>query len=190
MNINKAIRKQKKSSERFWLSMSFIFFVLPTLMIFAKVFSLFIIIYLISIEFLIIIAILASINKETLKFEYNNTLKIKNGIWKSKYSIKCSDVLFIHAYGEEENLKILIILKSKMRNKNLKVIDSEMLKKYTSSRGCNINAKVRNLQKKYYYVIINKGGYLKYELLNTIYKYCVNAYFTDNAIKKIKEYRT
>lgn len=189
MNINKAIRKQKKSFKRFWLSMGFIFLLLPILVIVTQKYSFFIIAYLVVIEFLIVISILVHIHMETLKFQYTNKLKIQNGIWGGKYTIVCNNVMFVHTINDKRDMKIVLVLKSKMRNKNIKVIDSKFLQKYTLKNGYNISYKMENLQKKYYYIIINKGGYYKYEFLNFIYRYCVKAYFTDKAIERIKEYR-
>lgn len=189
MDINKAIRKQKKSFKRFWLSMSFIFWLLPILVIITQKYSFFIIAYLVVIEFLIVISILVHIHVETLNFQYNNKLKIQNGLWGGKYTIICDKVMFVHTINHKKDMKIVMILKSRTRNRNIKTIDSKFLQKYTLKNGYNISHKIENLQKKYYYLIINKGGYYKYELLNLIYRYCVKAYFTDEAIEKIKEYR-
>ncbi|MCY6369832.1 hypothetical protein [Clostridium ganghwense] len=189
MNINKAIRKQKKSFKRFWLSMSFIFLFLPITVVLTKRFSFFFIAYLLIIEFLIIITILTRTHKEILKFEYRNNMKIKNGLWRGKYTIICDKVMFVHTINQGKDMKIIMILKSRMRNDKIKVMDSKFLKKYTLAQGFNINFKVENLQKQYYYLIVNKGGYYKYELLDMIYRYCVKAHFTDDAIEKIKEYR-
>lgn len=189
MNINKAIRKQKKSFKRFWLSMSFIFLLLPISVVITNKYSFFIIIYLVVIEFLIVLSILVHIHRETLKYEYRNKLKIQNGLWGGKYNIICDKVMFVHTMNNKKDMKIVLILKSRMRNENIKMIDSKFLQKYTLEKGYNIGSRVDNLQKKYYYLIINKGGYCKYELLNFIYRYCVKAYFTDEAIEKIKEYR-
>lgn len=189
MNINKAIRKQKKSFKRFWLSMSFIFLLLPISVVITKRYSFFIIAYLVIIEFLIVISILVHIHRKTLKFQYRNKLKIQNGLWGGKYTIICDKVMFVHAVNDKKDMKIVLVLKSRMRNKSIKIIDSKFLQKYTLKNGYNIGSKIENLQKKYYYIIINKGGYYKYELLNFIYRYCVKAYFTDEAIEKIKEYR-
>ncbi|MCY6355496.1 hypothetical protein [Clostridium sp. ZS2-4] len=189
MNINKAIRKQKKSFKRFWLSMSFIFLLLPISVVITRKASFFIITYLVVIEFLIVISILVHIHTQTLKFEYSGKLKIQNGLWCGKYSIICNNVMFVHTINDKKDMKIVLILKSGMRNKNINMIDLKFMEKYTLKNGYKINSKVENLQKKYYYIIINKGGYYKYELLNLIYRYCVKAYFTDEAIEKIKEYR-
>lgn len=189
MNINKAIRKQKKSLKRFWLSMSFIFLLLPVSVVITRKFSFFIITYLVVIEFLIVISILIHTHRETLKYEYTNKFKIQNGLWGGTYNIICDKVMFVHTVNDKKDMKIVLILKSRTRNKNIKTIDSKFLQTYTLKNGYNISSKIENLQKKYYYIIINKGGYCKYELLNLIYRYCVKAYFTDEAIEKIKEYR-
>lgn len=189
MDISKALRKQKKSIKRFWLSMGFIFFILPTTVLLNRTFSFFIILYLFIIEILIIVALIVRTHKDTLKFKYDNKLRIQNGLFRGKYYIDCEKVVFVHCIGEED-FKILIILRSRLRNKNIKVLDSKFFEKYAISKGLRMSATLNNLEKKYYYIIINRGGYKKYELINTIYRYCVKARFTGEAIEKIKEYRS
>lgn len=189
MNINKAIRKQKKALKRFMLSMGFIFLILPLVVYFTKIFSAFFLAYLIIIEILIVFVIMIREDKETLKFEYNNKLKIQNGIFKDRYVILCDRVMLVHTLNEGKDLEIIIILKSRLRNKKIKPIDSRFLKKYSWFNKYYDNLKKQNNYKECYYLIINKGGYSKYELLDLIYRYSVKAYFTENAIKRIKEYR-
>ncbi|KYH29394.1 MULTISPECIES: hypothetical protein [Clostridium] len=188
MNINKAIRKQKKSIKRFMLSMGFIFILLPTVAYVSKISSWFLIIYLILIEIFIIVAILIRLNRETLKFEYGSRLKIQNGILGEGYSIDCNKVKAVHSINRGKALEIIVILKSRFRNKNIKKVDSNFLK---DNNWANIyfNDTKENSKTEYYYIIIDKGGYIKYKFLDLLYRNCIKADFTEEAIKRIKEYR-
>lgn len=189
MNINKAIRKQKKTLKWFMLTMGFIFLMLPLVVYFTKIFSAFFLAYLSIIEILIVFVMIIRADKETLKFEYNNKLKIQNGIFKDKYIILCDRVMLVHTLNEGKDLEIIMILKSRLRNKKIKQIDSRFLKRYSWFNEYHDNLKRHNNYKECYYIIINRGGYSKYELLDLIYRYSVKAYFTEDAIKRIKEYR-
>lgn len=189
MNINKAIRKQNKTFNRFVLSMSFIFLALPIILYFTKIFSTFFIAYLTTIEILIVIVLVARWDKETLKFDYNNKLIIQNGAFRDRYTIPWDRVEVVQTINEGKDLEIVLILKSRLRNKKIKKIDTKFLKKHPWAEKYYNNLISLKENREYYYVIINKGGYLKYELLDLIYRYCVKAHFTEEAIRRIKEYR-
>ncbi|MCY6485612.1 hypothetical protein OW763_14855 [Clostridium aestuarii] len=189
MNINKAIRKQRKLFKSFLLSMSFIFFILPIISISTGSLNAFFLIYLTTIQILIVIAVIKRVNKENLKFKYNNKIKIESGILKNRYTILCDKVNIVHTINKEKDLKIIMILSSRFRNKKINKIDSKFLKKYTCMKKYYHNLKCEKHSEKYYYLVINKGGYSKYQLLDMIYRYCVQAYFTEEAIENIKEYR-
>jgi len=189
MNINKAIRKQKRSYKRFRLSMGFIFFMLPVILYFTKTFSTFFLAYLGVIEILIIAAIIISIDKGTLKFEYNNKLIIQNGIFGDRFIILPDKVEIVHTLSNSKDLEVIMILKSRVRNKKIKKIDTKFLKKHTWAEKYYENLITLKENREYFYIIINKGGFLKYSLLDLIYRYCVSSHFTEDAIKNIKEYR-
>ena len=189
MNINKAIRKQIKIFKRFMLSMSFIFLTLPIVLYFAKTFSTFLLIYLGIIEMLILIVMFVRLNRETLKFEYTSVFKIQNGIFRDRFILICDRVEIIHTSNEGKDLEIVIIMSSRVRNKRVRRVDSKFLKKHPWANKYYDNFKNVNSNKDYFYVVIDKGGYSKYKLLDLLYKYCVKAHFTEEAIRRIKEYR-
>lgn len=189
MNINKAIKKQKKSTKRFVRFMGFIFLLLPTILYLNNVFTAFILVYLAIIEILIIVVILLRIDKKTLKFNYTQKMKIQNGIFGDKYIIDCQRVEIVHTIRENENIEIILILNSKSRNKRIKKVDSKFLKNNPWMAKYYNVLKNSKIGKDYYYVAVSKGGYIKYILLDELYKYCTKAYFTDSSIKSIKEYR-
>lgn len=129
MNINKAIRKQKKSYKRFMLTMSFIFLLLPAILYFTHIFSAFFISYLVFIEFLIILVMFIKADKERLKFKIDTKMKIINGLWGGKYVVPCDKVKMVHTYKEGKDLRIIVILRSKFRNPKIRIVGPQFIKK-------------------------------------------------------------
>lgn len=190
MNINKAIRKQKKTYKRFMLSMCFIFVLLPNILIASKSINMFFIIYLVCIELMITFVVLLRFNEEYIDFKLDGyKISIWCGITKIKFIIICKKVELVHADGNGKNLEIIIITKSKFRNKRINPVDINFLKKYPYVAQMYNKIKIKNLEESYFYFIINQGGFKKYILLDELYRYCVQAVFSDDAIEKIKEYR-
>jgi hypothetical protein len=196
MNINKAIRKQSKSYKRFLLSMSFVFFLLPFFLNFYKKFTIFYVAYLSVIEVLILISIIISSNKELLKFEYKNgKLKIEIGVKRESVNIICKKILYVDVELEESreskfrDFKIIMLSNSKFNNKKMKKANPEFIKKYTRIAYHYDKFRLRKPEDEFYYLIINDGGLNKYKLLDTIYKSCVYAVFSEDAVERIKTYR-
>jgi hypothetical protein len=190
MNINKAIRKQKKTYKRFMLSMSFIFVLLPIILMISKIISTFFVIYLICIELLITFVVLLRFNEEYIDFKLDGyKISIWCGIAKVKFIIMCEKVALIHTRDQGRNLEIIIITKSRFRNKKIYPVDIIFLKRYPYVAQMYNKIKIQNPEETYFYFIIKHGGFRKYILLDDLYKSCVQAVFSDEAIEKIKEYR-
>jgi len=190
MNINKAIRKQNKLYKRFLQSMGFIFLILPIVMYMAKRYSVFFLIYLLIIDALIIIAIIIRSSHERLKVECSaDRIRIKAGLFTEEYNINSDKVAIVHTEGRGERLEIIVITTSRFRNNKIKRISSDFLKKYTYAAFHYYRIKKQHPEIEYYYFIITKGGYCKYNLIDMFYKSCLRAYFTENAINTLKEYR-
>lgn len=192
MNINKAIRKQKKSYKRFMLSMCFIFLLLPIILFIFKSFKAFYILYLIIIEALILAAIIIRSNNETLKFEYNNyRLKINQGKIRHELNIVCERVVYVHTENidDGEDFNIYLICSSKFRSKRLFSINIDFLTIHPYIAYYYNKIKTQYPEKQYYYAAIKSGGLIKYTLLDIIYKSCVYAEYSEDAIEKIKRYR-
>ena len=196
MNIDKAIRKQKKSYKRFLLSMCFIFFALPAILILSKKVYIFYIVYLIIIEALILMSIFIRISNESLKFKNDGyRLQISIGINNKKINIITEKVSLVHVEnilsdkGEVIDFKIILIAGSKFRSDRMVPISINFLKKYSYIAYHYNRIKVMQPEDNYYYTIIKKGGFNKYPLMDIIYKTCVYSYFTGEAIEKIKFYR-
>lgn len=196
MNIDKAIRKQKKSYKRFLLSMCFIFFTLPAVLILSKKFYIFYIVYMIIVEFLILVSIFIRTSNESLKFKNDGyRLSLSLGITNKKLNIITEKVSLVHVEdvlsdkGEVIDFKIILITGSKFRSDRMLPVSINFLKKYSYVAHHYNRIKVMQPENNYYYTIIKRGGLNKYPLLDIIYKTCVYSYFTGEAVEKIKFYR-
>lgn len=172
------------------LSMCFIFALLPIILIVSKNVNIFFLTYLACIELMIIAVVLLRVNEEYVNFNWDRyKITIWCGIFKVKFSIICDKVALIHTAGQGGNLEIIIITKSRFRNKRIVPIDINFLKKNPYVAKIYNKIKTDNLEESYFYVVIKHGGFSKYILLDELYKSCVHAVFSDDAIESIKEYR-
>ncbi|HEY8803651.1 MAG TPA: hypothetical protein VIM42_00820, partial [Clostridium sp.] len=171
MNINKAIRKQKRTYKRFMLSMCFIFVLLPIILIISKVINMFFITYLLCTELIIVFVILFRFNEEYIDFKLEGyKIRIWCGIAKVKFIIICKKVNLVHVEGHGRNLGIIIIVKSKFRNKKIYPVEINFLKKYPYVAQMYNKIKILNPEENYFYFTINNGGFKKYILLDELYK--------------------
>ena len=191
MNIDKAIRKQRKSYKIFMLTMSFIFLILPTALFATELHkNLFLLFYMAIIELLVAMSMFIRANHERLEFEYgNNKLKISVGLIRKNYIIFCDKIALVHTEDKEDDFSIIIVTTLKFRNKKIRLISKEFLKRYPYAGNEYLKLKKKEPEKPFYYIVIKKGGLKKYLLLNTIYKNSVKAVFTDEAIENIKKAR-
>ena len=191
MNIDKAIRKQRKSYKIFMLTMSFIFLILPTVLFLTELHkNLFFLFYMVIIELLVAMSMFIRANQESLEFEcINNKLKISVGLIRKNYIIFCDKIALVHTEDKEEDFSIIIVTTLKFRNKKIRLINKEFLKRYPYLGNEYLKVKKKKPENTFYYIVIKKGGLKKYLLLNTIYKNSVKAIFTDEAIENIKKSR-
>lgn len=191
MDINKAIRKQKRSSKRFVLVMCFIFFILPIILYFSNIYTVFLIGYLLVIESLIVTAVLFKRDSNAISYSCGyGKFKFSQGIIKKSFNINCDKVIFVHAEkGEEkEGIDIIMLTTSRFRNKNIKLVDQEFLKKYAYLSHEYKKHKLSSPEEHYYYIVISRGGCIKYKILMDLYKSCVRAKYSEAAIEAIKQW--
>lgn len=189
MDIDKVLRKQKKSYKRFMLSMGFIFVLLPIVLQVSGNFNMFFIFYLILIEGLIIFSMLIRHNEEYLVYKVSGTkLTIITSARKIRYHISTEKVAIVHTLNNEKNFDLMIVTKSRFRNKRLGHLDFKVLEKYPEVEKVYNKVKMPE-EGPYYFFFVRKGGMKKYLLLNFLYKYCATAVFTESAVERIKETR-
>lgn len=190
MDINKAIRKQEKSHKRFLFFLGFIFFALPLLLAILRRFQLFFLLYLLIIELLILATIFVSINYNFLKYSVDGyKLKLKFRRFGEEYNILCDKVALVHVEGKGPEMSIVLLTTSRFRNKRINEVDEVFLGKYAYLSHHYYRIKKMNAELDYFYIIITKGYYHKYRMLDLIYRNCVKAYYTEETVEKIKEYR-
>jgi hypothetical protein len=190
MNINKAIRKQEKSHKRFLFFLGFIFFAMPLVLYLTQRFNLFFFIYLGIIEILVLSAILLSINNNYFKYSVDGyKMKLKFGRLGEGFNIICDKVALVHSEGSGNEMKIVMIMTSRFRNKRINAVDEDFIRKHPYISHQYYKIKKLNPENNYYYLIITKGSYHKYRMLDMIYRNCVKSYYTEETVEKIKEYR-
>lgn len=189
MDINKVLKKQRKSYLRFMLSMGFIFLLLPMVLWLTKQITTFFLGYLVVIELMILALMIMRYNEEYLKSAViDDKISIAMLGGRVKYKISYSKVALVHTIPHDKNFDILIITKSNFRNKRMRVVTKKALEKYSAIEKDYRKIKMPE-SGSYYYFIVRRGGAKKYLLLDLLYKYSVSAIFTENAVKNIKEYR-
>ncbi|WP_032121298.1 hypothetical protein [Clostridium amazonitimonense] len=187
MDIKKAVKRQKKYFKIFMISMIFMFLILPLALFLYGNINWFLLSYMISVEIMIVFAIIYRCNWEALSFQcYNNKLKLKSGIIDQETMVFCDKISIIHTLKDKEDMEIIIVSSTKIRSKRSKPINKDFYKKYPVASMKYEKQKKLNPERDYYYLVIKKGGFYKYELLDVIYKNCVKAVYTEEAIENIK----
>lgn len=187
MDINKAIKWEKKLHKRFYISMLLISLILPIIMMLTGKNTTFYVGYLAIIEGLIIIAVINKINFNYLNYTCaNNKLKFRSGIFSKEHLILCDKVAIVHTEKMEEEMEIILLTSVRFRNKALKPVSKGFLKKYPSVAYEYMAQKELEAEKVFYFQVIKRGGLKKYLLLENIYKNCVKAVYTEEAIENIK----
>lgn len=187
MEINKALKRIRKKENIFFIIMGILSVSIPTLAYLANFKNIFIYLYIVIIEFLILIAILSRINTCTLKFKYyNSRFKIKQGLFLRESIILCENVAIVHTSKEREDVEIIIVTSSKFRNKKARPVTKGFLKKYPEVEREYKRLKKINEEQTYYFQIIRNGSLRKYIFLENIYTTCVKSAYTPAAIESIK----
>jgi hypothetical protein len=139
------------------------------------------------------------VNNELLLFNCDGCrLKIILGVKKSKLVLTCRNVMAVHVerdiYKDDKNIevpdfKIIVLTDSKFRSNRIIPVNVNFLKKHSYAAGEYSRLKSIYPDKQFYYTVIKRAGIKKYPLLDCIYKNCVYAHFTEDAIDVIKFYR-
>jgi hypothetical protein len=126
-------------------------------------------------------------NSYRVEYRYsNNRLVFITGIFAKEHLILCDKVVLVHTNKSEYDLEIVLITSIIFKNKGLRPIDNNFLKRYPQVAQEYNDIKLQNPKKDYYFQIIKRGGLKKYLLLDSIYKNCVKAIYTDESIQNIK----
>lgn len=187
MDIYKALKWEKKLIKRFYIMMFLISFILPIIMMLVGKNTLFYVGYLAVIEVLILIAVIMKLNLTKIKYSCsNNKLKFKSGIFSKEQLMLCDKVAIVHTEKIEEDMEIVLLTTVRFRNTSLKPVTKGFLKKYSRVMYEYTAQKELEPEKVFYYQVIKRGGLKKYLFLETVYKNCVKAVYTEEAIENIK----
>ncbi|MBU3209817.1 hypothetical protein [Clostridium algidicarnis] len=187
MHIEKAIKNQNRNLKIFMMLMISMFLILPLALFLYGNINWFLLSYMIFVEFMIAFATISKYNSQKIKFNCsNNKLKLKLGILGETTLIFCDKISIVHTAKSKEDIEIIIISNTKIKNKRAKPINESFYKRYPMLAKKYENEKKENPEKNYYFFIIKKGGFYKYNLLDAIYKNSVKAVYTDETIENIK----
>lgn len=187
MDIYEAIKRERKHIKIFFITMAIIALILPLILIITGMLTLFYIIYVIFIYILIVLASIVKMNSYKVDYRYlNNRLIFKVGILTKQYLIICDKVVLVHTNKSEYDLEIILLTSVTFKNKGLRPVDKNFLKRYPQIAQHYNAIKQHNNKKEYYFQVIRRGGLKKYLLLDLIYKNCVKAIYTDESIQNIK----
>lgn len=187
MDIYKAIKKERYHLKIFLIIMAIIAFILPLSIELTGLTSIFYISYVGMVELLVVAAIIIKLN--SYKVEYrcsNNRLMFKAGISFKEHLIICDRVVLVHTGKSDYDLEIVVITNIAFKNRALRPVDQNFLKKYPQITEQYKVLKQQNPKKDYYFQVVRRGGLKKYLLLDSIYKNCVKAIYTDDSIQNIK----
>ena len=187
MDIYMAIKKEKSHFKIFLIMMVMILITLPIVLIVTGLTTIFYMSYMTFIDLLIVIAIIIKINSYKVKYRcWNNKLIFKTGIFVKEHLIMCDKVALVHTNKSEYDLEIVLVTSIIFKNKGLRPIDKNFLKRYPQIAKEYNDVKQQNPKRDYYFQIIKRGGLKKYLLLDSIYKNCVKAIYTEESIQNIK----
>ena len=187
MDIFKAIKKEKKFLKKFYIIMILIAIILPFIVLLTGLTTPFYLSYLMFIEFLIIVAVINKTNYHKLTYSCNNNrLRFKGGLWGKVSMIFCDKVVLVHTEKIEEEMEIIIVTSVNFKNRMLKPVLKGFLKRYPLITEEFLRIKELQPEGVYYYQVIRRGGLNKYMLLDSIYKNCVKATYTEECIQNIK----
>lgn len=187
MDIYRAVKREKSHLKIFLVSMIVIAIILPTTLFVTGMTSIFYIGYVSFIEFLIVISIIIKLNGYKVEYKcISNRLMYKTGIFTKENLVICDRVVLVHTNKSDYDLEIVLITNVVFKNKVLRPVDDKFLKRYPQIvKDFDVIKKI-NHQNKYYFQIIKRGGLKKYLLLDSIYRNCVKAIYTDESIQNIK----
>lgn len=187
MFIDKALKKESKSRKIFYITMVSLGVFTPAIAYLSNIRSLFVWVYVIVLEILILSAILRKLNRHRLTYTLSNDrLRIKCGLFTNECLLFCDKIAIVHIENKNNDIEIIIVTTIKIRNKMLKPITECFIKRYPEVMTEYFKLKNKNPYKAFYFQRIKSGSLKKYILLDLIYKNCVSATFTSSAIEGVK----
>jgi hypothetical protein len=111
--------------------MVIIIIILPIVLLVTGLTTIFYTSYVIFIDLLIVIAIIIKMNSYRVEYRcLNNRLMFKTGIFAKEHLIMCDKVVLVHTNKSDYDLEIVLITSIIFKNKGLRPIDKNFLKRY------------------------------------------------------------
>ncbi|MGL4763395.1 MAG: hypothetical protein ACRC6T_06325 [Sarcina sp.] len=187
MYIDKALKKQAAGYKRFNSVMIFMFILLPIVVFGLGMNKGVVNVFLIILEIAIIICMIVMKDRVSINYTCeNNTLRLKQGIFKSYRKISCDKIKLIHTDNRNGDIDLVIVTTTRIGNRQLRLVGRSFLSKYPMAAKEYKKLKKINQDKNYFYLVIKNGGYKKFIMLDAIYKNSVTATFTEDTIENIK----
>lgn len=187
MDIYRAIKRERSHLKIFLVVMVIIATMLPMALLLTGLTTIFYMSYVLFIEILIVMAIIIKMNGYKVEYRYlSNRLMFKTGIFTKENLIICNKVSLVHTNKSEFDLEIVLITNVVFKNSALRLVDKNFLKRYPQIVKEYDAIKQINPKNEYYFQVIKRGGLKKYLLLDSIYRHCVKAVYTDESIQNIK----
>lgn len=191
MYIDKALKKQSTSYKRFNIVMIFMFILLPLVVFGLGMNKGIVNSVLIVLEVAIIVCIVLMKDKISLNYTCeNNTLRLKQGLFKSYRRISCDKIKLIHTENKNGDIDLVIVTTSRVGNRQLRLVGRSFLNKYPMAAKEYKKLKKIDPDKNYFYLVVRNGGYKKYAMLDAIYRNSVTAIYTPDTIENIKVARS
>lgn len=186
MFIDKAVKKQNASYSRFNVVMIFIFILLPIAVFGFAINKLFILI-LILLEVAIIACMVIMKERMTLKYTCEgNILNVKQSLFKPFRKTMCDKIKLVHTENKLDDIEIVLVTNTRIGNRNFRLIGKSFVSKYPMAAKEYKRLKTMYPNTNYFYTVIKNGGLSKFYLLDDLYRSCVTAVFTEDAIENIK----
>jgi hypothetical protein len=197
LKIKKQIKKEKAGKNRI-IVVSIIIMILMPYIVFAlnnqgtfmgweKYFAF---AYAAFIDLLIVINIFKIVSQGSFDFSiHNQKIRIKNGIFKSPFSIQLERVLYVDI-GErsKEEFEILVVFHKSKRNKSFSNFNSTFVKTNSQYKSANNYLINRYPGSELWCYRIKRGGAKKYYYLYLIFKSAYHVEFSKKAVDYIKRF--
>ncbi|MEG2337812.1 MAG: hypothetical protein RSB66_01910 [Clostridium sp.] len=146
-------------------------------------------IYVIVVDFLLLLNIVKVLSEEKISFEVEgDKLKIGGGYIDSGYIVPMDRILYVDAISDKRgDFNVLIVTKAGGRRK-YKPLTENVVKKNTYLRTTYSEVKHLYGDESLNYLEIKKSGSRKYYLLYAMYKSQYNINFSKSAIEHIKKF--
>lgn len=142
------------------------------------------------VDLLVIINIIRSISDDKFQFTINNQkIKIKDSLFSSPIGININKIVYVDVSSRPQgDFEVLIIMDKGKKSRGFFEFDSSFIKMKSVYKNAYKYLHETYPNKKFYCLMVKKGGCKKYQMLYMLYKNCYNAVFSPDAIEYVKTF--